>query len=262
LRDKIRESPEEIGLQSDDATREKLHDSLKEFEDWLLYSEEASNATILDYEAKLSAIDASLKEIAPKFHKYLEDLELERRRLEEKARLDELEMLKQPLRDKTERPLKKSEFISASEKRKQQGNQAIKEDDYDGAIIRYRQALSNFPLIREPFTPEEENEVKQIKLACYLNLALCYLKSPGKETKVIQNCDEALTLEPNNVKALFRRGSAYLANKEYEKAKKDFKAALQSDPNNKAAQRQLAIAEKRIQEQAQKEKNMCAKMFG
>jgi len=157
--------------------------------------------------------------------------------------------------------LKKSEFIAASEKRKQQGNQAIKEDDFDGAIVRYKQALANFPMIREELTAEEEAEVKQIKLACYLNLAFCYLKRAGNEAKVIQNCDEALALDAKNVKALFRRGSAYLTNKEYQKAKNDFKLALEQDPSNKATQRQLAIAEKKIQEQVQREKNMCAKMF-
>ena len=66
--------------------------------------------------------------------------------------------------------------------------------------MRYKQALANFPLIREELTPEEEAEVKQIKLACYLNLALCNLKKPGRETKVIHNCNDALAIDPNNVK--------------------------------------------------------------
>ena len=40
LRDKIRESPEEVGLQSDVVSREKLYEALKTVEDWLLYSDE------------------------------------------------------------------------------------------------------------------------------------------------------------------------------------------------------------------------------
>ena len=47
LRDKIRESPEEVGLQSDVALREKLYEELKKVEDWLLYSEEVRNFNLL-----------------------------------------------------------------------------------------------------------------------------------------------------------------------------------------------------------------------
>jgi Tfp pilus assembly protein PilF len=53
-----------------------------------------------------------------------------------------------------------------------------------------------------------------------------------------------------------------LNKKDLEKARKDFKAAIQADPGNKAAQKQLAVVEKKIQEQVQKEKKMYGKMFG
>ena len=66
----------------------------------------------------------------------------------------------------------------------------------------------------------------------------------------------------HGIQALFRRGSAYLNSKEYENARKDFQAAIQFDPANKMAQKQLALAEKRIQEQVQREKKMYGKMFG
>lgn len=52
---------------------------------------------------------------------------MERRKLEEKARQDEAEMHNLRSRDKTERPLKKGEFIAAAEKRKQQGFVSKKE---------------------------------------------------------------------------------------------------------------------------------------
>ena len=84
--------------------------------------------------------------------------------------------------------------------KKKIGNMAIKEDDYDGAIVRYKQALANFSQIREELTEEEEKQATLIKLGCYLNMALCYLKSPGREAKVIQNCEEALALDGENVK--------------------------------------------------------------
>ena len=70
-----------------------------------------------------------MKEISPKFYQYLEDLEIEKKKMEEKARQDAEELQARPIRDKTERPLKKAEFIAASEKRKQQGEEREKKGD-------------------------------------------------------------------------------------------------------------------------------------
>ncbi|KAJ1472374.1 hypothetical protein T484DRAFT_1840533, partial [Baffinella frigidus] len=50
-------------------------------------------------------------------------------------------------------------------------------------------------------------------VACHLNTAACALKTPGREEAAIQQCSYALALEPENAKALFRRGKAFLASK-------------------------------------------------
>ena len=76
-------------------------------------------------EEKLAELDGRVKEIAPKFYQHLEDMETERRKLEEKARQDQAEMQSLRSRDKTERPLKKGEFIAAADKRKQQGGRVF-----------------------------------------------------------------------------------------------------------------------------------------
>lgn len=71
----------------------------------------------------------------------------------------------------------------------------------------------------------------------------------------------ALQIDPNNEKALFRRGQALLGVGEPQLASDDFTQCLKIDPNNKAAQSQLAICAKTLKEQLQKEKKIYANMF-
>lgn len=71
----------------------------------------------------------------------------------------------------------------------------------------------------------------------------------------------ALEIDPRNEKALFRRGQALLATGEAQLAAKDFQEVLNIDPSNKAAQAQLAVCQKSLREQLQKEKKIYANMF-
>jgi len=55
---------------------------------------------------------------------------------------------------------------------------------------------------------DNENQKKEIKflsVTSYLNSALCNLKS-HRHTQAKNDCDNALKLEPTNVKAMFRKG--------------------------------------------------------
>lgn len=107
-------------------------------------------------------------------------------------------------------------------------------------------------------SPKEEQ--KALLIAVHSNLALCYLKL--KEHFDAKNsATSALELDPKNEKALFRRGQALLALGEAELAVKDFTEVLNLDPNNKAAQSQLATCQQTIREQLKKEKKIYANMF-
>jgi len=48
-------------------------------------------------------------------------------------------------------------------------------------------------------------EIKFLSVTSYLNSALCNLKS-HRHTQAKNDCESALSLEPTNVKALFRKG--------------------------------------------------------
>lgn len=58
------------------------------------------------------------------------------------------------------------------------------------------------------FISANESQMQEIKLltvVSYLNSALCNLKS-NKPTQAKNDCESALSVEPSNIKALFRKG--------------------------------------------------------
>lgn len=48
-------------------------------------------------------------------------------------------------------------------------------------------------------------EIKFLTVVSYLNSALCNLKS-NRHTQAKNDCESALSIEPTNVKAMFRKG--------------------------------------------------------
>lgn len=107
---------------------------------------------------------------------------------------------------------------------------------------------------------EEGMDIKGLKLSCYLNLAACQMRHHNFEN-VVKNASKALNLQPNNAKALYRRGSAYLELQEYEKAQEDLLAAQQLEPKNQAIARQLQILKSRVQKLNQYYAKAMKKMF-
>ena len=53
-------------------------------------------------------------------------------------------------------------------------------------------------------SPEEKEAIRQLKISCLLNISLCQLKLKDFPL-VIKACNEAIELDSENVKALFRR---------------------------------------------------------
>ena len=68
-------------------------------------------------------------------------------------------------------------------------------------------------------------------------------------------------LDETNVKAYFRRGQARQLLQDYEEAIGDFQEVLKLEPQNKAAQKQLAMSRKKLKEEREKEKKRYANMF-
>ncbi|GJQ77441.1 FKBP59 [Trypoxylus dichotomus] len=118
------------------------------------------------------------------------------------------------------------------------------------------QSFLDFDKGEDPYSEDR----RALILSSNLNLALCYLKL-DEPFEAKNSATSALEIDPKNEKALFRRGQAYLAIGEPQLALDDFKALLLIEPNNSAAKAQLAVCNKTLKEQLQKEKKIYANMF-
>lgn len=70
-----------------------------------------------------------------------------------------------------------------------------------------------------------------------------------------------LEIEPNNVKAFYRRGLSLLAGGEPQLALDDFNRVHAIEPENKAALNQIALCKHSIKEYHEKQKKLYANMF-
>ncbi|XP_012664957.1 sperm-associated antigen 1 [Otolemur garnettii] len=105
---------------------------------------------------------------------------------------------------------------------KEEGNQCVKNTNYEGAISKYSECL----------------KINNKECAIYTNRALCYLKlCQFEEAK--QDCDQALRIDDGNMKALYRRALAYKGLKNYQKSLTDLKKVLLLDPSIAEAKMEL-----------------------
>ena len=78
----------------------------------------------------------------------------------------------------------------------------------------------------------------------------------------MDNCTYALRVNPQSIKAFFRRGQAQVQQKKYEEAKEDIEKCLEIDSENRAAKKLLSVVEKQIALQRERAKKVYSKMFG
>lgn len=173
------------------------------------------------------------------------------------------------------------ERLAKCQEKKNAGGNHFKEGKYDLAIRQYRDImkLAEISEFRDdgkvveldscqdsksfPETDQEKSqrsELKQMLLVSYLNLALCYLKV-NKLKECISNCDQALELDPRNVKAHFRKGLAYLPTNDFEKAQKQFEVVLEIDPNNLEAKARKSACSAALRTYYEKQKDIYKNLF-
>ncbi|KAF0300592.1 Sperm-associated antigen 1 [Amphibalanus amphitrite] len=126
------------------------------------------------------------------------------------------------------------EGLSAAERsalalrEKQKGNEYFRSGDFSRAAVYYTRSINASPTA-----------------AAFNNRAQANLKL-GKYGSALMDCGAVLRREPNNVKALLRRGIARQMNKDWIKARLDFQRVLELEPNNPQARQHLGEVEKAI----------------
>ena len=83
----------------------------------------------------------------------------------------------------------------------------------------------------------------------------------GNIPKALANCSKALAIDPQNVKALFRRGKCHAQLGALDESKADLDKLLQLDPSNKDAMRELRALKTRFASHRKKEQKKFAGMF-
>ncbi|KAI9487597.1 MAG: hypothetical protein EXX96DRAFT_647232 [Benjaminiella poitrasii] len=104
-----------------------------------------------------------------------------------------------------------------AEAEKAKGNEYFGKKDYKNAILHYGKAIDMDPTVSVYF----------------VNRAMAYLKVDnflGAE----KDCTRGIKLQPNNVKAYWRRGIALKGLGRINEARKDFETGLKIEPNNKS----------------------------
>jgi len=151
------------------------------------------------------------------------------------------------------------EKFRVAEQKKTEGNELYKMGKYKRAVGKYKRAVSLFDS-DTGLSNEEKDRAKTLTLPLFLNLAACNLKL--KEYKdTIQNAKKARDNEPANVKAFFRRGSAYMGIDDYDNAREDFNRALELDKGNKDIQCELVRLNERVQLQDKKDHKIYANVL-
>uniref|UniRef100_A0A0K8SNY2 peptidylprolyl isomerase n=4 Tax=Lygus hesperus TaxID=30085 RepID=A0A0K8SNY2_LYGHE len=155
--------------------------------------------------------------------------------------------------------LSNEEKVEESKRLKEKGTNYFKAGQYDLALKLYNK-VTEYLNGSAGFENELEEERKALELAGHLNAAMCHLKL-NNHLDAKNACDSALGIDPDNQKALFRRGQAYLSLSEPELAKADFEKVAALDSTNKAASAQILICNQKLKEIRSKEKQMYANMF-
>lgn len=128
-----------------------------------------------------------------------------------------------------------------------------------GLALRYIISLEH-DIPPEHNCDEQGMDIKGLKVSCYLNIAACQLKHNNYNNAVI-NCTKALELDPNNLKALFRRGVALIYIQEYERAKEDLDKVSEMEPEHPAVAKQHQKLKARVQKLNAYYANAMKKMF-
>uniref|UniRef100_K7FXT1 peptidylprolyl isomerase n=1 Tax=Pelodiscus sinensis TaxID=13735 RepID=K7FXT1_PELSI len=155
------------------------------------------------------------------------------------------------------------EKIQLANRKRERGNFYYQQADYVLAINSYDIALKAIDSSSKvDFSPEEEAELLEVKVKCLNNLAASQLKLDHYEA-ALRSCTLVLEHQPENIKALFRKGKVLAQQGEYGEAIPLLKAALKLEPGPwETIHAELSKLVKKHAEQRNVETAMYRKMLG
>lgn len=145
--------------------------------------------------------------------------------------------------------------MDEAEKIRTTGNRLFKEGKFELAKAKYEKVLREFNHVN-PQDDEEGKVFLNTRNLLNLNVAACHLKS-GECRKSIETCNKVLEANPAHVKALYRRGMAYMEVGDFEEARSDFEMMLKvdksSEPDATAALKKLKQKQQDVEKKARRQ---------
>ena len=140
--------------------------------------------------------------------------------------------------------------------RRAEGNDLYKSGDILAAAAKYFEALEYLESlsIREKPQSSEWDKIEHDKIPLLLNYSQCHLLLKDYP-EVIRQTTKVLEIDPNNVKALFRRGKAYSASWSSSEAETDFKKVMELDASlSRTVDKELKALRERMKEKEDEER--------
>ncbi|XP_075946011.1 FKBP prolyl isomerase 16 [Anarhichas minor] len=136
-----------------------------------------------------------------------------------------------------------ADCIRIGNQKRERGNFHFQREEYSMAVRAYSMALDVLTTRSrdggERGVKVEEEEVRDYRVKCLNNLATAHLKLE-QYSEALHTSRDVLTLEPNNVKSLFRVGKLQSDMGEYKEAMEVLKRALKLEPTTKAIHAELS----------------------
>eukprot|EP00735_Rhodelphis_limneticus_P006156 TRINITY_DN18525_c0_g1::TRINITY_DN18525_c0_g1_i1::g.2772::m.2772 TRINITY_DN18525_c0_g1::TRINITY_DN18525_c0_g1_i1::g.2772 ORF type:complete len:735 (+),score=253.18,sp/Q96VB9/HSP7F_CANAL/30.96/7e-43,HSP70/PF00012.15/4.7e-61,HSP70/PF00012.15/0.0016,HSP70/PF00012.15/1.4e+03,TPR_11/PF13414.1/3.1e-08,TPR_11/PF13414.1/0.038,TPR_1/PF00515.23/3.7e+03,TPR_1/PF00515.23/1.6e+03,TPR_1/PF00515.23/2.6e-05,TPR_1/PF00515.23/6.2e+02,TPR_9/PF13371.1/1.9e+03,TPR_9/PF13371.1/1.3e+03,TPR_9/PF13371.1/0.00022,TPR_2/PF len=241
------------------ALKAKVEDARQWLDDACMDGD-AGDINFGQYQAKIEELQKFVTDNCVSYTRQLEEARAaSERKSQEDAERYARERAAVETEDHDNRKLKKEDRMRMVEKNKAEANELFQAGSFELAAARYLKSLTHCEKFFD-LSAQDKQEVEALRVALYLNLAMCYLKLE-KWQKVIANCDSALQLDKTSTKALYRRALARDNLNDSFGAWADLKVALESSPNDpalKALATKVQADVKRLQDQ---EKATYAKMF-
>lgn len=157
-------------------------------------------------------------------------------------------------------------------KKRERGNFFFERQEYNSAIQLYRRALEYLdeseggitnPTVDGELEPTNAQlqDLLEDRIKVYNNMAQAQMKIQAFEA-ALKSVDTVLQCQPNNVKALFRKGKILEAKADVSGAIPLLRKAATLDPENKSIQNELSRLILKSKREARNEKDLYQKMLG
>nr|XP_007993999.2 peptidyl-prolyl cis-trans isomerase FKBP8 isoform X2 [Chlorocebus sabaeus] len=154
------------------------------------------------------------------------------------------------------------ERVALANRKRECGNAHYQRADFVLAANSYDLAIKAITSsAKVDMTFEEEAQLLQLKVKCLNNLAASQLKLDHYRA-ALRSCSLVLEHQPDNIKALFRKGKVLAQQGEYSEAIPILRAALKLEPSNKTIHAELSKLVKKHAAQRSTETALYRKMLG